>query len=437
MSARGFDALRCEALRRRDHSNPVATRGSTQPRAKETLEVSKEGSWKNGLFTQGSSWANGSGRSQGKMLVVLMTKKLIDVKASAVFEHEVDGPSEFVCENGVGLELTHLGFQAVGISAEQRMMTFGQDGCFAQGPAQVGIAQFGSAQPLDLAGAGHGSLDQTAVAAEALNGGKAVDVLDFVENGQGQRLSDTRDGLEQGVIAGGDAASGGEQLGFQFEDHFIVVADHGQVGLERGLVVGIGEGLGQALAPRLTIAAAAGHGFFTLGQLETLQALEQFGSAPHVGDALTEQSADGSFLGGVDIGGRDEIAAEQMGQLLRIDPVVLVLAAVDGADVKGMSEDEVEAGAQTGIGQPIPAEEALATDSQRMTPGSDLLEEEVEVVVANVGMEELFALAVHQTGVHGTGMQIDSAVEFGGGFVVSHGWFNAGGELPLVLLLGS
>ena len=49
------------------------------------------------------------------------------------------------------------------------------------------------------------------------------------------------------------------------------------------------------------------------------------------------------------------------------------------------------------------------------------LEEKLEVVVLDVGVDQLFALALHDADVHLTRMQIDSAVVFGRGGVIFHG----------------
>jgi len=73
-----------------------------------------------------------------------------------------------------------------------------------------------------------------------------------------------------------------------------------------------------------------------------------------------------------------------------------------------------------GIGEPEPAEHAFAADGQIMLVGSNELEEEVEVIVADVGMDEDFAGAIHEADVHLTGMEIDSAVEFRGGGIILH-----------------
>ena len=70
--------------------------------------------------------------------------------------------------------------------------------------------------------------------------------------------------------------------------------------------------------------------------------------------------------------------------------------------------------------QPVPAEHALAADRQVVPPGRDELEKVLEVIVADVGVEELFARAIHQADVHLVRVQVDSAIELGGGGVVFH-----------------
>ena len=76
--------------------------------------------------------------------------------------------------------------------------------------------------------------------------------------------------------------------------------------------------------------------------------------------------------------------------------------------------------ALTGISQPIPAEHAFGADRQVVTVRSDEAEEEVEVVLDNVGVDEFFALAIDEADVHLVGVEVDSAVELGGGGVILH-----------------
>jgi len=65
-----------------------------------------------------------------------------------VLEHEIDGAGQFDGQHGVGLELVaiHSGFQALGQWPDDLVIPFGDDGRFAEGPAQIGIAQLGPAQ---------------------------------------------------------------------------------------------------------------------------------------------------------------------------------------------------------------------------------------------------------------------------------------------------
>jgi hypothetical protein len=55
-----------------------------------------------------------------------------------------------------------------------------------------------------------------------------------------------------------------------------------------------------------------------------------------------------------------------------------------------------------------------------MLVGLDELEEELEVVVPDVGVDQLLAVAIHEADVHLVGMEVDSAVELGGGGVILH-----------------
>jgi hypothetical protein len=52
--------------------------------------------------------------------------------------------------------------------------------------------------------------------------------------------------------------------------------------------------------------------------------------------------------------------------------------------------------------------------------GFDELEEVLEVVVLDVAVDQLLALAIHDADVHLVSVQVDSAVELCGGGVVFH-----------------
>jgi len=132
--------------------------------------------------------------------------EFLGVKDGLFLEHEIDGPGDFDGQDGcLALNLLPfiLGFEPLGQRPDDMVIPFGNDGCFAKGPAQVGVAQFGAAQALDLAGAGHGAFDQPTVGEEVFDGGEAVDVTDFVEDGHAQVFADARSGLDNGIVAAG------------------------------------------------------------------------------------------------------------------------------------------------------------------------------------------------------------------------------------------
>ena len=82
------------------------------------------------------------------------------VEDGFLFEHKIDGAGQFDGQHGVGLELIiQPGFEPLGERAEAGI-AFGNDGGFAEGPAEIGIAEFGPAQAFDFAGAGDGAFDQ-------------------------------------------------------------------------------------------------------------------------------------------------------------------------------------------------------------------------------------------------------------------------------------
>ncbi len=109
-----------------------------------------------------------------------------------------------------------------------------------------------------------------------------------------------------------------------------------------------------------------------------------------------------------------------MRELLRVDAVIFVFAPVDGFELERVGQDKVQAGGLAGIGQPVPPKHALTTDGEAVLVRLDELEEVLEVVVLDVGVDQFLALPIHEADVHLAGVQIDSAVELGRGGVILH-----------------
>ena len=109
-----------------------------------------------------------------------------------------------------------------------------------------------------------------------------------------------------------------------------------------------------------------------------------------------------------------------MGDLFGIDAVILVFAAVNGLEIERVSQNESEVCFLAGIGQPIPAEHAFSAHRQVVLVRFNALEKISEVIVLDVGMDQLLALAIHHADIHLPGVEVDSAVEFCGGGIILH-----------------
>ncbi len=114
----------------------------------------------------------------------------LGVKNGFVLEHEIDGARQLDGQDRVGFEFVaaHLRLQALRQRADQVVIAFGDDRGFAKGPAQIGVAQLGPAQTLDLAGAGHGAFDQPTIAQEIFDRGGPGHFSERFGSGDGLRL---------------------------------------------------------------------------------------------------------------------------------------------------------------------------------------------------------------------------------------------------------
>ena len=238
-------------------------------------------------------------------------RQSLRVKHGFVFEHEIDGAGQLDGQDRIGFEFVaaHQDLEALGHRSDEVMIPFGNDGAFAKGPAQVGVAQFGAAQALDLAGAGHRAFDQAAVAQEIFDSGEAGDVADFVEDGHAEVFADARDGLEEGILARSRFFGEPMELLFDGGDLGVVTADHGQFIFEGQLAQGM-IFVGQELfEPGFPIGSGLADERAVIGQLMGLDAGQQIGALPDKEQALTQESASGTFIGGIDVGRRDEVGA--------------------------------------------------------------------------------------------------------------------------------
>ena len=376
-----------------------------------------------------------AGRQGQNSIMVHSGHEALGVEDGFGLEHKIDGAGEFDGQEGVGLELTHAGFPALIAGADEGVVTFGDDGGFTKGPAQIRVAEFGAAQALDFAGRGDGAFDEATIREEIFDGREPGDVTDLVEDGQGQDGPDAGDGLQEGEIGGSVSFSQLDEVSLQGGDLSIVMADHGQRVLEAELVNRMGFVGQEMLLPALAVGGREGGA--VMSQLMGLHAGLDLGAIPDEVQALTEETPERTLGSRIDVAVGNEVGAEQVGEFLGIDAIIFVFAAMDGADVEGVDQDEGDVGGLAGIGEPIPAEHAFGADGQVVAIGGDEFEEEVEVVVANIGVDKDFAGAVHEADVHLAGMEINSAVEFGGRSIIFHTIIRCGIARSQVNTIGS
>src|SRR5262249_48155460 len=113
---------------------------------------------------------------------------------------------------------------------------------------------------------------------------------------------------------------------------------------------------------------------------------------------------------GVDVGLRQNDAAEQRGDLFGIDFVGFGFAAVDGLHVQGVSKDEGDLLLLAEVGEPVPGEHAFTGNDEPVAEGANGLEEGGGAGGDGV-VEDDGAGGVEDAERKGSRVEIDAAVE--------------------------
>jgi hypothetical protein len=117
---------------------------------------------------------------------------------------------------------------------------------------------------------------------------------------------------------------------------------------------------------------------------------------------------------GIDVSRRDVAAAQQTGNLLRIEVVVLRLAAVDGLHVECVTDDKRDLLRLTQIGDPVPGEETLDAHDHVRPIRCQRLQQHLQqqlLVGGNLRAMDDVAGLVENAHRQEPGVQIDAAVE--------------------------
>jgi hypothetical protein len=207
--------------------------------------------------------------------------------------------------------------------------------------------------------------------------------------------------LQHGQLGGEDQPGGVFDLGFESANGGVEGFEEGQVGLNAAADKGVGD-VGGAAGPQVGLTAGG------------VDVAVEVGALAEEAQACAEQIAQAPSLLGIGVGRREVAALEEAGDGLGVLAVALGLVAVHGLHGVGMAEDEGDAGVAAGIGEPVPAVHALASDEEPIAERGDGAEEGVGVG-GQVASEADLAIAIEDDEEQGPGMGIDAGIESGAG----------------------
>jgi hypothetical protein len=83
---------------------------------------------------------------------------------------------------------------------------------------------------------------------------------------------------------------------------------------------------------------------------------------------------------------------------------------MEGVHVEGGSQDKGDFLFSAEVGEPLPGEPAFDRDDEPLTLGSHRLEERVRSGL-HMTVQQGLTIVAHDAGIHGPGMQVDTAVK--------------------------
>jgi hypothetical protein len=154
---------------------------------------------------------------------------------------------------------------------------------------------------------------------------------------------------------------------------------------------------------------------------------EQRGPLADQARASPQQVAGLAHAFGVDIGEREVAAAQEAGDLLGVDLVVLGLGAVSELHVQGVTQDEGDSLLGAQVGEPVPGVQALDADHDVVAKRGEGFEDALGAG-DDVFVEDDGAVLVQDTEVERPGVQVDATIEsVGTGVETHHGLLGKGG----------
>ena len=334
-------------------------------------------------------------------------EELGGVERLAAPEHVVHRPRELVSHERQRLPLAVLLGQAGHVSLGDGIPAQAEDGGLGERPLQMGVADLRTCVPVVLAVGLLGAFHQPAVGHELLHPREAVDIVDLVEEHQGQDLADPRHRAQPVIGVDVMHLGGLSQVQLQLPEQPIVVVDQCQVALDALAHRGIGEVVGQPdtvpvegdLAERRQQVLAR----------RVLDVREELSALAGEVAASTQKVAGGPHFPRVHVRHGKHAAAQEHGDLVSVDLVILGFAAVDSLHVQGMAEDEGDALLRAKVGERVPREDAFHGHHEVLAVRRDRGEEVLGGGRA-IAVDPNLAVRVQHAHVHPSRVQVDPAV---------------------------
>jgi hypothetical protein len=123
-----------------------------------------------------------------------------------------------------------------------------------------------------------------------------------------------------------------------------------------------------------------------------------------------QEIARGAHPAWVDVGLRNESSPQQRRDFLRIDTVVLGIAAMDRPHVEGVAQHKGNPLSFAEVGEPIPGKHALDADHHIFAEGFHRQEKRLGIG-ADIFVHAHLAVGIHDAEIHPINMQVDAAVK--------------------------
>jgi hypothetical protein len=259
-----------------------------------------------------------------------------------------------------------------------------------------------------LAGGFFSALDEPGIGDEVLNAWESPDVVDLIENDEGEDLADAMYCAKEMEGIGVVPICGTQEIGLEPPYLFVQEIDELEVQLDALADTGVGELLDHPVAVDLVGDLTAELREIALA-VGILDVAEQIGPTAYEVGSTSEQISGSAHLSWIDVGLGDHAAAQESGDLAGVDLVVLGFAPMNGFHVKSVAQDEGDAFVGAQVSDPVPGEDALNCDGDVVTVGCDGSEEWFRLG-GDVSVEQDLSVPVENAEVHGSSVEIDTTI---------------------------